>query len=145
VVKGRVQRVTFEALLEGTAGFLEPATFAYACQGSNPFADLEHLAYLVDEKAPRTSTLAGTPGLTQKELPGGAASGVEEKVEPYRFAVVGANPGVVTAARPGCVVVGVTSGIGLGAFDRRPFFTSSITMLLFSRIIPVAWSSCSLA
>jgi hypothetical protein len=56
----------------------------------------------------------------------------------YRFATGALTPGVVAAARPGAAVVGATSGIGLDVFVRRPFLTSSITMLLFSRIVPVA-------
>jgi len=51
-VKGRVRWVNYGVtLLVGTAGFLEPATSAYAPFKCNPAAELEFYTYLIDEKA----------------------------------------------------------------------------------------------
>ena len=89
--------------------------------------------YLVDQKAIKQQY-----PIRRWQIPAGKSYRLTADGRNYRFATGGVTPGAVIAARPGVVGAGGTSGIGLGAFERRPFFASSMTTLLFSRIVPVA-------
>jgi len=120
-------------LLEGITWFLEPATSSYAFSESNLRADLELRVYPIDEKAIRRKSRRDPA-----DLETGKSYRNDRGATSYRFATGALAPGVAAAALPGAAGVGATSGIGLGVFDRRPVLTSSMTTLLFSRIVPCA-------